>query len=112
MPPLAAAGRTPTTPPSAPPASPPVPPPHADQDRPQMDYCVTVTGATGKTGAHVARLGTERGWRVRGAGRRPPAHGEWTPFSWDDETTWKPAFDGSQAAYVVIPFNSPGAPAR
>ncbi|HET8641032.1 MAG TPA: NAD(P)H-binding protein [Pseudonocardiaceae bacterium] len=73
---------------------------------------MTVTGATGKTGTHVARLGTERGWRVRGAGRRPPPHGEWVPFSWDDETTWKPAFDGSQAAYAVIPFNSPGAPAR
>jgi len=76
------------------------------------DYTVTVTGATGKTGGHVAALASARGWRVRAAGRRPAAHGEFTRLDWDDETTWGAAFAGSDAAYIVIPFNHPGAPRR
>jgi uncharacterized protein YbjT (DUF2867 family) len=75
-------------------------------------YTVTVVGATGKTGRHVARYATERGWRVRAAGRSAPAHGELEPFDWDDERTWTSAARGSDAAYVLIPFNHPGAPER
>lgn len=69
---------------------------------------VTVFGATGKTGRHVTRYAAERGWRVRAAGRRPGQE----PFDWDDERTWAPAAEGSDAAYVLIPFNHPGAPER
>lgn len=69
-------------------------------------------GPTGKTGGHVARQAAERGWTVRAAGRRPAAHGQWTPFEWDDPATWEPAFAGSDAAYILIPFNHPGAPER
>lgn len=75
-------------------------------------YTVTVVGATGKSGRHVARYATERGWRVRAAGRRRPEHGELEPFDWDDERTWVSATRGSDAAYVLIPFNHPGAPER
>lgn len=75
-------------------------------------YAVTVTGATGKTGRHVVEQAVARGWRVRAAGRRPVAHGDWVRLDWDDHTTWGPAFAGSDAAYVVVPFNHPGAPDR
>jgi uncharacterized protein YbjT (DUF2867 family) len=72
-----------------------------------------VFGATGKTGRHVARYAVERGWRVRAAGRRrTPEVGELTPFDWDDEGTWTSSVRGSDAAYVLIPFNHPGAPER
>src|SRR6202008_4050252 len=76
------------------------------------DYTVTVFGATGKTGRHVAELATDRGWTVRAAGRRPAAHGDLVRFDWDDETTWAPAAAGAQAAYVLVPFNHAGAPER
>jgi len=76
------------------------------------EYTVTVFGATGKTGRHVTRYAAERGWRVRAAGRRAPEHGEREPFDWDDERTWTSASAGSDAAYVLIPFNHPGAPER
>ncbi|MFL6123566.1 NAD(P)H-binding protein [Actinophytocola sp.] len=75
-------------------------------------YTVTVFGATGKTGRHVARYAVSRGWRVRAAGRRAAAHGSLEPFDWDDERTWTTAAAGSDAAYVLIPFNHPGAPER
>jgi uncharacterized protein YbjT (DUF2867 family) len=75
-----------------------------------MTYTITVVGATGKTGRHVVREGIERGWRIRAATRRAPAAGEWARFEWDDRTTWTPAFQGSDAAYLLIPFNHPGAP--
>jgi len=50
-----------------------------------------------------------RGWNVRAASRRPPARGGWARFDWDDRRTWARAFRGSDAAYVLIPFNHPGA---
>jgi uncharacterized protein YbjT (DUF2867 family) len=75
-------------------------------------YSVTVTGATGKTGRHVAAQAAARGWRVRTAARREPGQGEWARLDWDHEDTWRPAFSGSDAAYVVIPFNHPGAAER
>lgn len=74
------------------------------------EYTVTVVGATGKTGRHVVQEGIERGWRVRAATRRAPATGEWAQFEWDERTSWAPAFHGSDAAYLLIPFNHPGAP--
>lgn len=77
-----------------------------------QDYAVTVTGATGKTGREVVAQALVRGWRVRAAARRRPAAGEWVRLDWDDETTWRPAFAGSDAAYVLIPFNHPAGPAR
>lgn len=73
---------------------------------------ITVLGATGKTGRHVAAQAVERGWQVRTAGRRPAAHGSHVTFDYDDQSTWPKAFEGSDAAYVVIPFNHPGAPER
>ncbi|HEX6352842.1 NmrA family NAD(P)-binding protein [Actinophytocola sp.] len=71
-------------------------------------HSVTVFGATGKTGRHVAVDASARGWHVRAAGRRAPLE----PFDWDDERTWTTAARGSDAAYVLIPFNHPGAPER
>jgi uncharacterized protein YbjT (DUF2867 family) len=76
------------------------------------DYTVTVVGATGKSGRHVAAQAATRGWQVRAAARRKPSHGEWIRMDWDDEATWSPAFSGSDAAYVVIAFNHPGAPQK
>ena len=73
-------------------------------------YTVTIVGATGKTGRRVVQEGLARGWRVRAATRRAPADGEWAEFEWDDRTTWAPAFRGSDGAYLLIPFNHPGAP--
>jgi uncharacterized protein YbjT (DUF2867 family) len=75
-------------------------------------YTVTVTGATGKTGRQVAAGALTRGWVVRAAARRGPPHGEWTRLDWDREDGWKDAFSGSAAAYIVIPFNHPGAPEK
>jgi uncharacterized protein YbjT (DUF2867 family) len=75
-------------------------------------YTVTVTGATGKTGRHVARQATARGWRVRAAVRARPPDADWVRLDWDDEDSWASAFSGSQAAYIVIPFNHPGAPEK
>lgn len=75
-------------------------------------YTVTITGATGKTGRHVVAEARARGWRVRAAGRRRRALGEWVPFDWDDRDSWTRAFAGADAAYVVIPFNHPGAPEK
>jgi uncharacterized protein YbjT (DUF2867 family) len=75
-------------------------------------YTVTVTGATGKTGRHVAEQALARGWTVRGAGRGRPPHGRWVRLDWDDEASWAPAFSGGHAAFVVIPFNHPGAPEK
>jgi uncharacterized protein YbjT (DUF2867 family) len=73
------------------------------------DYTVTVVGATGKTGRHVMHEGIGRGWRMRAAARREPDAGEWARLEWDDRATWGPAFTGSDGAYVLIPFNHPGA---
>ena len=73
------------------------------------EYTVTVIGATGKTGRHVTRYAAECGWRVRAAGRRAGAS---EPFDWDDERSWVTATTGSDAVYVLIPFNHPGAPER
>jgi uncharacterized protein YbjT (DUF2867 family) len=74
-----------------------------------MRYTVTIAGPTGKTGRHVAAGALARDWAVRTAARRRPPLGTWEPFNWDDEGTWATAFGGSDAAYLLIPFNHPGA---
>ncbi|GLZ43087.1 NmrA family protein [Actinokineospora sp. NBRC 105648] len=38
--------------------------------------------------------------------------GAYTRFDWDAPDTWEPAFAGSDAAYLVIPFNHAGAPEK
>jgi uncharacterized protein YbjT (DUF2867 family) len=73
------------------------------------DYTVTIVGATGKTGSRAVEEALQRGWRVRAAARREPVRGEWKRFEWDDRATWAPAFEGSDGAYLLIPFNHPGA---
>ncbi|MDH3753256.1 MAG: NmrA family NAD(P)-binding protein [Acidimicrobiia bacterium] len=57
---------------------------------------ILVLGATGKTGRRVADRLTEAGHQVRAASRS----GE-TRFDWDDESTWLPALDGVDAAYIT-----------
>jgi uncharacterized protein YbjT (DUF2867 family) len=75
-------------------------------------HTVTVTAATGKTGREVVRQAALRGWRVRPAARRPPEQGGWVRLDWDDPSTWEPAFAGSDAAYVIVPFTAPGVAER
>jgi hypothetical protein len=76
------------------------------------DYTVAITGATGKTGRNVVSSALGRGWQVRALSRRPAALGQWIPFDWDNQRSWPLAFAGSDAAYILIPFNHPGAPER
>jgi uncharacterized protein YbjT (DUF2867 family) len=73
-------------------------------------YTVTVVGATGKTGWRVAALAEAEGWRTRRATRRSSDAAD--RLDWDDPASWATAFGGSDAAYVLIPFNHPGAPER
>ncbi|MFC6427647.1 NAD(P)H-binding protein [Nocardiopsis tropica] len=60
---------------------------------------VLVVGATGKTGRRVAARLRAAGHEVRAASRS----GAW-PFDWNDRTTWGPALEGVETAYVV-PFD-------
>lgn len=57
-----------------------------------------VIGGTGKTGRRVAQRLEARGVPVRIGTRSHPE----TPFDWDDESTWPPALEGAQAAYVTF----------
>ena len=75
-----------------------------------MTYTVTIFGATGKTGRLVLEQALGRGWRARAAARKPPLVGEWVRFEWDEQERWSEAFEGSDAAYLFIPFKHPGAP--
>ena len=75
-------------------------------------WVVGVTGVTGKTGRIVAELGVSHGWEVRSLTRRTPDIGQWFPMDWDDAASWPRAFAGCDAAYVIIPFNHPGAAQR
>lgn len=54
-----------------------------------------VTAATGKTGRRVAERLERLGVRVRAGSRSTTP-----PFDWDDPTTWGPALDGVDAAYL------------
>lgn len=56
---------------------------------------ILVIGATGKTGARIAKKLIQMGHAVRHGSRSAPI-----PFDWEDMTTWAPALDGVSAAYV------------
>ncbi|MEV0375646.1 NAD(P)H-binding protein [Streptomyces sp. NPDC050636] len=57
---------------------------------------ILVLGGTGKVGSRVVAQLTERGVPVRAASRSGR-----TRFDWDDESTWGPAVDGADAAFLV-----------
>ncbi|QUH00020.1 NAD(P)H-binding protein [Saccharopolyspora erythraea] len=59
---------------------------------------ILVLGGTGKTGRRVAAKLAARGFGVRVASRRGAVR-----FDWDDRSTWAPALEGVDAAYVVAP---------
>jgi len=65
--------------------------PRLDAARPTL-----VIAATGKTGRRVADLLERSGRPVRRGSRSAEI-----PFDWDDPTTWGPALEGVEAAYVV-----------
>lgn len=56
-----------------------------------------VIGANGKTGRRVAQRLRDAGHSVKAASRS----GEVT-FDWLDESTWKPALEGADAAYITF----------
>jgi len=57
---------------------------------------ILVVGATGKTGARVARKLEAKGVAVRRGSR----HSD-TPFDWEDPATWAPILSGVSKAYVT-----------
>ena len=57
---------------------------------------VLVIGASGKTGRRVTDRLIARGSRVRPVSRSTDPR-----FDWQDETTWGPALDGVEAAYIT-----------
>ncbi|MFD0485933.1 SDR family oxidoreductase [Saccharopolyspora spinosporotrichia] len=59
---------------------------------------ILVLGGTGKTGRRVAAKLAARGADVRVASRRGAVR-----FDWDDRSTWAPALEGADAAYVIAP---------
>ena len=68
---------------------------------------ILITGATGKTGRRIqARL------QALGIGVRPGSRQAAIPFDWQDPTTWAPALDGIEAAYLCFfpDLAVPGAP--
>lgn len=62
----------------------------------QSQLSILVLAATGKTGRRVADRLDAQGHTVRRASRSGT-----TRFDWDDRSTWAPALDGVDAAYVV-----------
>lgn len=73
-----------------------------------MTKPILVIGATAKVGSRIARKLGALGHPVRAVSRRS------TPaFDWEDETTWQPAFAGTEVAYVsyVPDLAAEGAPA-
>lgn len=68
------------------------------------DMTVLVTGASGRTGSRVAAAARAAGLTVRAASRA-------TGFDWTDRSTWAPALQGVDAAYLVYPsdIGAPGA---
>ncbi|MEO3974597.1 NAD(P)H-binding protein [Streptomyces sp. CAU 1734] len=72
---------------------------------------VLVTSATGKTGRRVAKLLAEQGTRVRAGSRKaaaPDTAGAGsagvveTVLDWEDPSTWGPALNGVDAAFVAF----------
>ena len=78
----------------------------AEASTPCMTSTYLVLGGTGKTGRRLTRRLVEAGLTARPAARTPgdPAPGV-TPvrFDWDDRSTWGPALDGVDGAYLVPP---------
>ncbi len=72
-----------------------------------MTKHILVLGSTGTTGRETVRALLARGARVRAATRDPAKHtlagAELVAFSYDDRSTWAPAFEGIDAVYLVIP---------
>ncbi|WP_079126431.1 NmrA family NAD(P)-binding protein [Streptomyces sp. ERV7] len=66
------------------------------QDTPDTTRTVLVTNGTGKTGHRVVERITALGVPVRAGSR----NGE-VRFDWADESTWGPALQGADAAYVT-----------
>ena len=56
-----------------------------------------VIGARGKTGRRVADRLIKAGIRVR-----PASRSSGTRFDWGDQSTWRPALDGVDAAYITF----------
>jgi uncharacterized protein YbjT (DUF2867 family) len=56
---------------------------------------ILVIGATGKTGSRVLQRLTKLGWPVQTATRSSNP-----TFDWNDSSTWKPALENINAAYV------------
>ena len=59
---------------------------------------ILVTGASGKTGRRVAANLQQRGVEVRAVSRKSDV-----PFDWSDQSTWRSALRGVNAAYIVHP---------
>lgn len=55
-----------------------------------------ITGGTGKTGRRVAELLTDLHHPIRIGSRSGQP-----PFEWNDETTWRPALEGCDSAYLA-----------
>lgn len=72
-----------------------------------MNAPVLVTGASGTIGARVAQLLRGAGVPVRLAARSPEAmtapRAETVRFDFVDATSWGPAFDGVETAFIVRP---------
>jgi uncharacterized protein YbjT (DUF2867 family) len=56
-----------------------------------------ITGGTGKTGRRVAERLTAMGRATKLGSRSGPVR-----FDWDDETTWGPALEGCDSAYITF----------
>ncbi|UCM88146.1 NAD(P)H-binding protein [Streptomyces marincola] len=68
---------------------------------------ILVTGGTGKTGRTLVRLLRNVGVRARVASRRTAAADpDAIRFDWDDPTTFGPALDGMDGAFLLAPVES------
>ncbi|MBD5782042.1 NAD(P)H-binding protein [Pelagicoccus sp. NFK12] len=63
----------------------------------QSPRAVLVIGANGKTGRRVAQRLQAAGLPVKAASRSSE-----TPFDWQDNSTWAPALEGVQSAYITF----------
>jgi uncharacterized protein YbjT (DUF2867 family) len=79
-----------------------------------MTSTYLVLGGTGKTGRRTTRRLVEAGLTARPGARTPAAPAPGTSpvrFDWDDRSSWGPALDGVEGAYLVPPaFRTDHAP--
>ena len=71
-----------------------------------MTSTYLVLGGTGKTGRRLTRRLVEAGLTVRPGARTPAAPAPGTApvrFDWDDRSSWAPALEGVEGAYLVPP---------